>query len=35
MHNGKSLFNAHLLGKAVEKNAKLSRGSWTVFFPVK
>lgn len=35
MHNGKSLFNAHLLGKAVEKNAKLSRGSWTFFFPVK
>lgn len=27
MHNVQSLFNAHLRGKAVEENAKLSRGN--------
>lgn len=37
-HNVQSLFNAHLLGKAGQKNAKLSGGSLFFlfsFFPVK
>lgn len=32
MQNVQSFFNAHLLEKAREKNAKLSRGSCWVFF---